>query len=188
MRARSCTPLDPPTYSPAAPATATTEYARLSRALMLYQLGRVSDAILQLQVRQTHTPCRACSCRMVWPWRSLAASAHQPIWNMQGSHGFPASLACPPPGPGGVAARLCRSACRPGIGSVRGAARAAGGCRAAVGAWRRRGRGASEGGYRLVAGIGQAGWLAQYLWKAWLLWRHADRKADQPSPAHCCPP
>lgn len=36
--------------SPALPA-ATTEYARLSRALMLYQLGQVSDAILQLQVR-----------------------------------------------------------------------------------------------------------------------------------------
>ncbi|KAI7841317.1 hypothetical protein COHA_004936 [Chlorella ohadii] len=31
------------------PDFATTEYARLSRALMLYQLGKVSDAILQLQ-------------------------------------------------------------------------------------------------------------------------------------------
>jgi tetratricopeptide (TPR) repeat protein len=31
------------------PDFATTEYARLSRALMLYQEGRVSDAILQLE-------------------------------------------------------------------------------------------------------------------------------------------
>lgn len=32
------------------PDFATTEYARLARALMLYQTGRISDAILQLQV------------------------------------------------------------------------------------------------------------------------------------------
>lgn len=51
--------------SPALPA-ATTEYARLSRALMLYQLGQVSDAILQLQVRMPRSrqlPATRLRCR-----------------------------------------------------------------------------------------------------------------------------
>ena len=42
------------------PDFATTEYARLARALMLYQLGRVSDAILQLQVCECGCAC-ACA-------------------------------------------------------------------------------------------------------------------------------
>ena len=84
---------------PARPA-ATTEYARLSRALMLYQLGQVSDAILQLQVRMTQSrqvpaAMRAGSGRLggsaavVMAGRCRMAGCGEEHGALQGSHQCP---------------------------------------------------------------------------------------------------
>lgn len=57
------------------PDFATTEYARLARGLMLYQLGRTSDAILQ--VRLPVAGCPAPAGRLMAPidaWGPLQCS------------------------------------------------------------------------------------------------------------------
>ncbi len=97
---------------------------------MLYQLGKVSDAILQLQVRTMRT--RELLASSTAAHSAACAAAVQPCSHKAATPCLPPPL---PAGPGSVAERLCRSARRPGIDTVCGAAGAAGSGGAAVGAW-----------------------------------------------------
>lgn len=68
------------------PEFATTEYARLARGLMLYQLGRTSDAILQLEdvevTLRGYAEVHAALAAMLWVERPILRQAAETQWEI----------------------------------------------------------------------------------------------------------
>lgn len=133
------------------PEFATTEYARLARGLMLYQLGRTSDAILQVRTEWHMCPSGGRAglhwqgpCLDHWMQPGLMAPQALAAKRMRSvaCHALGRSSAATgcmlrscraASGPGGHAAGVCRGACSAGGHAVGGAAHTAAGSGDAVG-------------------------------------------------------